>query len=191
MRNQVGQELGDPERRDRLRLIRSENVGPITFRRLLDRFGTSECFVFQGRFDISEPRGSAVDTPSQFAVDTPRLPTRCSGLIQDVVGWTGLPLVASSHGRGRPARTLYSDRGRSAVAGQPGHDGVSLPLPSEEAYEAYYVLQGGRFPECSRSGGVWHCHNLGLGPNHLRCFASERRDRSGAAAETPNQVRAL
>jgi DNA processing protein len=41
MRNQVGQELGDPERRDRLRLIRSENVGPITFRRLLDRFGTA------------------------------------------------------------------------------------------------------------------------------------------------------
>lgn len=29
------------ERRDRLRLIRSENVGPITFRRLLDRFGTA------------------------------------------------------------------------------------------------------------------------------------------------------
>jgi DNA processing protein len=31
--------LDDAERRDRLRLIRSENVGPITFRRLLDRFG--------------------------------------------------------------------------------------------------------------------------------------------------------
>ena len=31
----------DAERRDRLRLIRSENVGPITFRRLLDRFGTA------------------------------------------------------------------------------------------------------------------------------------------------------
>ena len=29
------------ERRDRLRLIRSENVGPITFRRLLDRYGTA------------------------------------------------------------------------------------------------------------------------------------------------------
>ncbi len=29
------------ERRDRLRLIWSENVGPITFRRLLDRFGTA------------------------------------------------------------------------------------------------------------------------------------------------------
>src|SRR6266511_2434988 len=33
--------LSDAERRDRLRLIRSENVGPITFRRLLDRFGTA------------------------------------------------------------------------------------------------------------------------------------------------------
>src|SRR5512147_3007793 len=33
--------LADAERRDRLRLIRSENVGPITFRRLLDRFGTA------------------------------------------------------------------------------------------------------------------------------------------------------
>ena len=33
--------LDNSERRDRLRLIRSENVGPITFRRLLDRFGTA------------------------------------------------------------------------------------------------------------------------------------------------------
>jgi DNA processing protein len=33
--------LDDAERLDRLRLIRSENVGPITFRRLLDRFGTA------------------------------------------------------------------------------------------------------------------------------------------------------
>jgi DNA processing protein len=33
--------LSDAERRDRLRLIRSENVGPIAFRRLLDRFGTA------------------------------------------------------------------------------------------------------------------------------------------------------
>lgn len=33
--------LPDAERLDRLRLIRSENVGPVTFRRLLDRFGTA------------------------------------------------------------------------------------------------------------------------------------------------------
>ncbi|MBK8210973.1 MAG: DNA-protecting protein DprA [Rhodospirillales bacterium] len=33
--------LSDAERLDRLRLIRSENVGPVTFRRLLDRFGTA------------------------------------------------------------------------------------------------------------------------------------------------------
>jgi DNA processing protein len=33
--------LSEAERRDRLRLIRSENVGPITFRKLLDRFGTA------------------------------------------------------------------------------------------------------------------------------------------------------
>src|SRR5512132_147279 len=33
--------LADAERRDRLRLIRSENVGPIAFRRLLDRIGTA------------------------------------------------------------------------------------------------------------------------------------------------------
>lgn len=32
--------LASSERLNRLRLIRSENVGPITFRRLLDRFGT-------------------------------------------------------------------------------------------------------------------------------------------------------
>jgi DNA processing protein len=33
--------LTETERRNRLRLIRSENVGPITFRRLLDRFGSA------------------------------------------------------------------------------------------------------------------------------------------------------
>ena len=33
--------LSDAERLDRLRLIRSENVGAVTFRRLLDRFGTA------------------------------------------------------------------------------------------------------------------------------------------------------
>lgn len=31
----------DSERRDRLRLIRSENVGPLTYRRLLQRYGTA------------------------------------------------------------------------------------------------------------------------------------------------------
>ncbi|WP_316202702.1 MULTISPECIES: DNA-processing protein DprA [unclassified Bradyrhizobium] len=34
-------ELSDTERRDRLRLIRSDNVGPRTFRSLLDHFGTA------------------------------------------------------------------------------------------------------------------------------------------------------
>ncbi|WP_456717091.1 DNA-processing protein DprA [Bradyrhizobium sp. USDA 4353] len=34
-------ELSDTERRDRLRLIRSDNVGPRTFRALLDQFGTA------------------------------------------------------------------------------------------------------------------------------------------------------
>src|SRR5688572_10271383 len=34
--------LTDRERLDRLRLIRSENVGPRTFRMLLDRYGTAE-----------------------------------------------------------------------------------------------------------------------------------------------------
>lgn len=33
--------LSDPERLDRLRLIRSENVGPITFRRLIAQFGSA------------------------------------------------------------------------------------------------------------------------------------------------------
>lgn len=33
--------LSDRERRDRLRLIRSENVGPVTWRRLLDRYGSA------------------------------------------------------------------------------------------------------------------------------------------------------
>jgi DNA processing protein len=34
-------EIDDAERLSRLRLIRSENVGPVTFRRLLDRLGTA------------------------------------------------------------------------------------------------------------------------------------------------------
>ncbi len=33
--------LDDQERRDRLRLIRCESVGPVTWRRLVDRFGTA------------------------------------------------------------------------------------------------------------------------------------------------------
>lgn len=37
-----GRVLSDPERLDWLRLSRSENVGPITFYRLLDRFGSAE-----------------------------------------------------------------------------------------------------------------------------------------------------
>src|SRR5512132_515587 len=39
MNDRSSSSLTDVERRDRLRLIRSENVGPITFRRLLCRFG--------------------------------------------------------------------------------------------------------------------------------------------------------
>jgi DNA processing protein len=41
MNDRFSSTLADVERRDRLRLIRSENVGPITFRRLLCRFGTA------------------------------------------------------------------------------------------------------------------------------------------------------
>ena len=41
MNDRSSSSLADVERRDRLRLIRSENVGPITFRRLLCRFGSA------------------------------------------------------------------------------------------------------------------------------------------------------
>ncbi len=37
----AARELPDAERLDWLRLIRSENVGPITFHQLLDRFGSA------------------------------------------------------------------------------------------------------------------------------------------------------
>ena len=37
--------LSDKERLDRLRLIRSENVGPITFRSLLRRFGSARAAI--------------------------------------------------------------------------------------------------------------------------------------------------
>jgi DNA processing protein len=42
---QAGPTLGDRERIDRLRLIRSENVGPITFRRLIARFGSAAAAI--------------------------------------------------------------------------------------------------------------------------------------------------
>jgi DNA processing protein len=41
MNDRSSSSLTDVERRDRLRLIRSENVGPITFRRLVCRFGSA------------------------------------------------------------------------------------------------------------------------------------------------------
>ncbi len=41
MNGGAGLHLGDDERRDWLRLIRSENVGPVTFRELLDHFGSA------------------------------------------------------------------------------------------------------------------------------------------------------
>src|SRR5512145_1497271 len=37
--------LSDKERLDRLRLIRSENVGPVTFRSLLRRFGSARAAI--------------------------------------------------------------------------------------------------------------------------------------------------
>src|SRR5215468_11027868 len=37
--------LSDRERLDRLRLIRSENVGPVTFRSLLRRFGNARAAI--------------------------------------------------------------------------------------------------------------------------------------------------
>src|SRR5262249_5911078 len=37
--------LSDKERLDRLRLIRSENVGPVTFRSLLRRFGSARVAI--------------------------------------------------------------------------------------------------------------------------------------------------
>lgn len=41
----AGSTLSDRERIDRLRLIRSENVGPITFRRLIARFGSAAAAI--------------------------------------------------------------------------------------------------------------------------------------------------
>jgi DNA processing protein len=52
--------LADAERRDRLRLIRSENVGPIAFRRLLDRFGTASAAL--GALPELARRGGRRDT---------------------------------------------------------------------------------------------------------------------------------
>jgi DNA processing protein len=37
--------LSDKERLDRLRLIRTENVGPVTFRSLLRRFGSARAAI--------------------------------------------------------------------------------------------------------------------------------------------------
>ncbi|MCW5700339.1 MAG: DNA-protecting protein DprA, partial [Rhodospirillales bacterium] len=48
--------LTDIERRDRLRLIRSENVGPITFYRLIEQFGTATS-ALQALPDLSRRGG--------------------------------------------------------------------------------------------------------------------------------------
>ncbi len=40
--------IGDAERLDRLRLARSENVGPITFIALMQRFGNHPFVTYQG-----------------------------------------------------------------------------------------------------------------------------------------------
>src|SRR5215470_19378312 len=42
---QASTPLSDRERLDRLRLIRSENVGPVTFRALLRRFGNARTAI--------------------------------------------------------------------------------------------------------------------------------------------------
>lgn len=45
MGDQNSKQLSDGERLDRLRLIRSENIGPVTFRRLMARFGTASAAI--------------------------------------------------------------------------------------------------------------------------------------------------
>ncbi len=48
--------LSEAERLDRLRLIRTENIGPITFRRLIERFGSAEAAI-EGLPDLARAGG--------------------------------------------------------------------------------------------------------------------------------------
>ncbi|MCZ6448049.1 MAG: DNA-protecting protein DprA, partial [Alphaproteobacteria bacterium] len=51
--------LGDGERLDWLRLIRSENVGPITFRQLMTRFGSAHD-ALEALPDLARRGGSSI-----------------------------------------------------------------------------------------------------------------------------------
>jgi DNA processing protein len=59
--------LSDREKLSRLRLIRTENVGPVTFRRLLERFGTAEN-ALQALPDLAR-RGGKMKALSAYPAD--------------------------------------------------------------------------------------------------------------------------
>ena len=63
--------MGDAERRDRLRLIRSDRIGPINFRDLLARFGTASA-ALAAVSDLARRGGAARPPRLQSAADAER-----------------------------------------------------------------------------------------------------------------------
>ncbi len=60
MNDASGHEISDSERLQRLRLIRSENVGPITYDRLVERIATGEeeaSFETYGKQKVTQALG--------------------------------------------------------------------------------------------------------------------------------------
>ena len=64
----VGPATGDAERRDRLRLIRSDRIGPINFRDLLARFGTAGA-ALAAVSDLARQQVAEIDRPDAVAAD--------------------------------------------------------------------------------------------------------------------------
>jgi DNA processing protein len=64
----VTQTLSDAERRDWLRLARTENVGPVTFDQLIQRFGTASR-ALAALPELAQRGGRRVTLASDTAVD--------------------------------------------------------------------------------------------------------------------------
>jgi len=64
----VTEALSEPERRDWLRLARTENVGPVTFDQLIQRFGTARA-ALAALPDLARRGGRAIKLATEAAID--------------------------------------------------------------------------------------------------------------------------
>jgi DNA processing protein len=62
--------LSDAERRDWVRLVRTPNIGPLTFARLLERFGNAtDAFAALPEIASRVAKGRRIDVPSLSAIE--------------------------------------------------------------------------------------------------------------------------